>query len=74
MHPLQYVGISIMVLAQLWFIVLAFRFSTLWGFLVLIIPFAATMVMIRNWSKARWAIWADLLGLVICLIPRALAS
>jgi len=74
MHPLQYLGITIKLLAQIWFIVLAFRFNAFWGFLVLIIPFAATMVIIRNWSKARWAVWADLIGLAICLIPKALAS
>jgi len=74
MHPLHYIGLTIMVIAQIWFIVVAFEFSALWGILVLLIPFAQIMVLIRNWEKAKWALWADLLGLILCLIPKALAS
>jgi hypothetical protein len=74
MHPLQYLGIGIMLLAQIWFIVLAFRFSTIWGLLVLFIPFAAIVFLIRNWQNAKWAFWVDLVGLIICFIPKALAS
>jgi hypothetical protein len=73
-NALLYIGLAIMVAANLWFVFLAFKHSIIWGLFVLLIPGAALIFLIKNWKESRWAWWLALFGGLLCLIQKAINS
>lgn len=59
------VGLIISTFAGIWFLVVAFRQSVLWGLGCLLVPFVSLIFLIIHWSEAkRPFVWS-----LIALLP-----
>lgn len=62
---LSVVGMAVIVVANLWFVINAFRVSILWGLGCLFLPFVSLFFLITNWDKAGRPFLIGLLGAAV---------
>lgn len=60
--------------AGIWFLVVAFRESVLWGLCCLFIPFASLFFLIVHWSEAKRPFFWSLLSIVPLVAGAMLAE
>lgn len=68
------IGCVISAVAGIWFLVVAFRESVLWGLGCLFIPFASLIFLIMHWSEAKRPFLWSLLAIVPIAIGMLLAQ
>jgi hypothetical protein len=62
------VGGIISAIGGIWFIIVAFQESVLWGLGCLLIPFVSLIFLITHWRDASRPFWVSLLGSIITLV------
>jgi hypothetical protein len=60
-----FLGLLIWLVASIWFLVLAFTESVVWGLLVLFVPFAGFVFLVIHWGKTWKAMLASLAGVLM---------
>ena len=61
------IGAIIAVIAGIWFLVVAFSESVLWGLGCLLIPFVSLIFLIMHWDKAGKPFLVNVLGFALIL-------
>ena len=67
-------GIGILLIGNIWWIVVTFRVSILWGALCLFVPFAGFVFLIVHWTKAKAPLLFSLLGCGLALSGMAVTG
>jgi len=49
----------------IWFIVIAFRQSVVWGLVVIFVPFASLVFLVKYWQQAKTSFFIQLIGTVL---------
>lgn len=63
------VGVVLSFVAGLWFLVVSFRQSIVWGLACLFVPFASIVFLIMHWQEAKKPFLLSLLGAVLLIYP-----
>ena len=58
-------GLLVWFVATIWFLVIAFTDSVVWGLLVLFVPFTGFVFMVMHWSKTWRPVLASVAGVLI---------
>jgi hypothetical protein len=69
MIALFYIGCLISIVAGIWFLVVAFKTSILWGLGCLIVPFVSLIFLFMHWEAAKKPFLWSLLGFVMIIVP-----
>ncbi len=62
------VAVVVSLVGSIMFLVAAFRVSLTWGLLVLLVPFAALVFLIKYWEVAKRAFLVSLVGSGLCVL------
>lgn len=71
---LLFLGIAISAVAGIWFLVVAFRQSILWGLGCLFVPFVSLIFLIVHWSEAKRPFLWSLIALIPIIAGVALSG
>lgn len=71
---LLFLGLAISVVAGIWFLVVAFRQSILWGLGCLFVPFVSLIFLIVHWSEAKRPFLWSLIALIPIIAGAALSG
>ncbi len=69
MTVLSMLGAVIVLIADIWIIVEAFRTSIIWGILALLIPFVGLVFVFVHWNRAGRAFILALIGAALAYLP-----
>ena len=72
--PLLLVGGILSLVGGIWFLVVAFKKSLLWGLGVIFIPFMGLVFLVLHWRAAGRPFGLSLLGIVLVGVGRMLAT
>jgi hypothetical protein len=73
-YALLIIGLIISAFAGIWFLVVAFRQSVLWGLGCLFIPFVSLIFLIVHWAEAKRPFLWSLLALLPLFLGVALSG
>ena len=68
------IGFAISAFAGIWFLVVAFRQSVLWGLACLLIPFVSLIFLIIHWNEAKRPFLWSLLAIIPIFAGLALSG
>jgi len=69
MTALFFIGCVITIVAGIWFLVVAFKTSILWGLGCLIVPFVSLIFLFMHWEAAKRPFLWNVLGLAMIIVP-----
>lgn len=67
-------GGAVMLLAQLWVLVAAFKKSIVWGLLVLFLPFVSLIFIILYFSDMKFPVVMYVIGIVVAVAGGGMVS
>lgn len=59
------IGALVSLVGGIWFLVVAFRQSVVWGLVVIFVPFASLVFLVKYWRDAKASFFVQLIGTVI---------
>jgi len=59
------IGALLSLAGGIWFLVVAFRQSVVWGLVVIFVPFASLVFLVKYWQDAKASFFVQLIGTVI---------
>ena len=59
------IGALASLVGGIWFLVVAFRQSVVWGLVVIFVPFASLVFLVKYWREAKTSFFVQLIGSVI---------
>jgi hypothetical protein len=68
------IGVIVSAVGGIWFLVVAFQESVLWGLCCLFVPFAALVFLIKFWDRAARPFFVQLAALVPIVAGMLLAG